>query len=284
MNKILKTIALSIMASAMLTACGSSDKISVVSREEGSGTRGAFVELTKVEQKNDQGKKVDNTTAAAEITNSTSVMITTVISNKNAIGYISLGSLNNTVKAVKIDGVEATVATTKSGMYKIRRPFNLVLKDGNENPIVRDLISFILSKQGQEIVSKKGYVPMDTHADYVSSNVAGKISIAGSSSVTPVMEALKESYIKLNKNVVLEIQQSDSTTGVTTVIDGVADIGMSSRDVTPAEKAKGISPLVIALDGIAVIVNKDNPVQSLSVEKVRDIYTGKVTSWSELTK
>lgn len=284
MKKIVKSIAATIMAASILTACGGSDKISVVSREEGSGTRGAFVELTHVEQKNEQGKKVDMTTANSEITNATSVMIATVISNKNAIGYISLGSLNNDVKAVKINGVEATVANTMSGSYTIRRPFNLVLKNEQSNPLVKDFIKFILSNQGQEIVAKKGYVPMNSAVDYQPSQVEGKISIAGSSSVTPVMESLKEAYLKLNSKAYLEIQQSDSTTGVTTVIEGISDIGMSSREITEAEKAKGVTPLVIALDGIAVIINKENKVDNLSVDNVRDIYMGNLTDWSALAK
>ncbi len=284
MKSIVKLAASALVAVTVLSGCGAGDKISVISREEGSGTRGAFVELTHVLEKNAQGKKVDNTTAAAEITNSTSVMMTTVISNKSAIGYISLGSLNDTVKAVKIDGVAPTVANTKSGAYKIRRPFNLVLKKGVENPVIKDLVAFILSKQGQQIVTKKGYVPMDVTADYQPSNVTGKLSIAGSSSVTPVMESLKEAYIKLNPGVSLEIQQSDSTTGVTTVIEGVSDLGMSSRELSQDEMNKGAEPLVIALDGIAVIVNPENKIDNLSVPNVKDIYTGKITSWTELNK
>lgn len=284
MKSIVKLAASALVAVTVLSGCGAGDKISVISREEGSGTRGAFVELTHVLEKNAQGKKVDNTTAAAEITNSTSVMMTTVISNKSAIGYISLGSLNDTVKAVKIDGVAPTVANTKSGAYKIHRPFNLVLKKGVENPVIKDLVAFILSKQGQQIVTKKGYVPMDVTADYQPSNVTGKLSIAGSSSVTPVMESLKEAYIKLNPGVSLEIQQSDSTTGVTTVIEGVSDLGMSSRELSQDEMNKGAEPLVIALDGIAVIVNPENKIDNLSVPNVKDIYTGKITSWTELNK
>ncbi|MDD6176693.1 MAG: substrate-binding domain-containing protein [Succinivibrionaceae bacterium] len=284
MKGLIRNLVLAALGVSMLAGCGGNDKISVVSREEGSGTRGAFVELTHVLEKNAQGKKIDNTTQAAEITNSTSVMITTVKSNKNAIGYISLGSLNDQIKAVKIDGVIPTVDNTKSGAYKIRRPFILVLKNGVENEVIKDLESFILSKEGQAIVAKKGYVPVDTNYSYASKGLSGKLSIAGSSSVTPVMESLKEAYIKLNPSVTLEIQQSDSTTGVTTVIEGVSNIGMSSRELTEAEKSKGAVPLVIALDGIAVIVNKENKVDSLSVQNVKDIYTGKTVSWSELTK
>ncbi|MGN1392439.1 MAG: substrate-binding domain-containing protein [Succinivibrionaceae bacterium] len=286
-NKFFKLLINLCIATCLLTticACGSNEKISVVSREDGSGTRGAFVELTHVLQKNSQGKKIDNTTNAAEITNSTSVMITTVASNKNAIGYISLGSLNNSIKAVKIDGIEPTITNTKNGSYKIRRPFNIVLRNNEKAPLVKDFLDFIMSFNGQEIVANKGYVPIDATKPYVTSGVEGSISIAGSSSVTPIMEVLKEAYIKLNPKATIEIQQSDSTTGITTVIEGVSDIGMSSRELSNEEKSKGITPTVIALDGIAVIINKENPIISLSIDNIKDIYTGKITTWDEFKK
>lgn len=281
MLKICKFLVIAFLAS-LISACGAGNKILVVSREDGSGTRGAFVELSGVLHKNEEGIKIDNTTLSAEITNSTSVMITTVQSNKNAIGYISLGSLNNSVKALKIEGVEPTVKNTLSGDYKIRRPFNLIVKDNTKNPLIQDFISYVLSKEGQEIVLKKGYVPKNTDTSYISKGISGKITLAGSSSVVPVIEVLKESYIKLNPKVAIELQQSDSTTGINTVIEGIADIGLSSRALTDDEIQKDISYVEIALDGIAVIVNKDNQVNDLSLNSLEGIYVGRITSWEEI--
>lgn len=259
-----------------------SGKIVVVSREDGSGTRGAFIELFGIEQK--QGdKKVDMTTESASITNSTAVMMTTVAGNKDAIGYISLGSLNDTVKGLKIDGAEATAANVKSGAYKISRPFNIVTK-GEPNAITKDFISFILSKQGQEVVSKAGYIGNEQAANYEANKKSGKIVVAGSSSVTPAMEKLKEAYQKLNPDVNIEVQQSDSTTGVKSAISGICDIGMASRDLKKSELDAGVKATVIATDGIAVIVNKDNKLDNMTKAQVADIFTGKVTSWDKLAK
>lgn len=257
-------------------------KIVVVSREDGSGTRGAFIELFGIEQKKD-GKKVDMTTESASITNSTAVMMTTVAGNKDAIGYISLGSLNDTVKALKIDGAAATAANVKSGAYKISRPFNIVTK-GEPNAITKDFINFILSKQGQEVVSKAGYIGNEQAANYEANKKSGKIVVAGSSSVTPAMEKLKEAYQKLNPDVNIEVQQSDSTTGVKSAISGICNIGMASRDLKKSELDAGVKATVIATDGIAVIVNKDSKLDNMTKAQVADIFTGKVTSWDKLAK
>lgn len=257
-------------------------KIVVVSREDGSGTRGAFIELFGIEQSKD-GKKVDMTTESASITNSTAVMMTTVAGNKDAIGYISLGSLNDTVKGLKIDGAEATAANVKRGAYKISRPFNIVTK-GEPNAITKDFISFILSKQGQEVVSKAGYIGNEQAANYAANKKSGKIVVAGSSSVTPAMEKLKEAYQKLNPDVNIEVQQSDSTTGVKSAISGICDIGMASRDLKKSELDAGVKATVIATDGIAVIVNKDNKLDNMTKAQVADIFTGKVTAWDKLAK
>ncbi|MDO4921128.1 MAG: substrate-binding domain-containing protein [Phascolarctobacterium sp.] len=260
----------------------SGGKIVVVSREDGSGTRGAFIELFGIEQK--QGdKKVDMTTESASITNSTAVMMTTVAGNKDAIGYISLGSLNDTVKGLKIDGAEATAANVKSGAYKISRPFNIVTK-GEPNAITKDFINFILSKQGQEVVSKAGYIGNEQAANYAANKKSGKIVVAGSSSVTPAMEKLKEAYQKLNPDVNIEVQQSDSTTGVKSAISGICNIGMASRELKKSELDAGVKATVIATDGIAVIVNKDNKLGNMTKAQVADIFTGKVTSWDKLAK
>ena len=263
------------------TSSSASGNISVVSREDGSGTRGAFVELFGV-QEEQNGEKVDLTTDKAIVTNSTSVMLTTVAGDKSAIGYASLGSLDDTVKVLKIDGTEASVANIKAGSYKISRPFNIVTKD-KISEAAQDFINFILSSDGQAVVEENGYIPLDDTKAYQSSVDSGKVVVSGSSSVTPVMEKLKEAYSKVNSKVEVEIQQSDSSTGITNAIEGTADIGMASRDLKDEETSKGVSSTVIAMDGIAVIVNKDNKVDGLTSEQVKTIFTGKTTSWDGLS-
>ena len=255
--------------------------ITVISREDGSGTRGAFIELFGIEVKNDAGEKVDMTTDDAEITNSTSVMMTSVAANTEAIGYISLGSLNDTVKAVKIDGAEATVDNIKSGTYKIARPFNIATK-GEVSDVAQDFIKYIMSEDGQKVVEDNGYISQGNDGAYESAGLSGKVVVGGSSSVTPVMEKLKEAYVALNPDVTIEVQQSDSTTGMTSAIEGVCDIGMASRDLKDSEIEKGLTGTTIAMDGIAVIVNNDSPVEELSSDSVKGIYTGEITDWADV--
>lgn len=269
---------------AAFAGCGSkgNDAISVLTREEGSGTRGAFIELFGIEQKDADGNKVDKTITSAESTNSTSVMMTTVEGNKNAIGYVSLGSLDETkVKALKVDGNTASAENVKNGSYKIARPFNVATK-GDPTGVASDFLKFILSEDGQKVVEDNGYISQGNNGKYTSSNQSGKITVGGSSSVTPVMEKLKEAYVKLNPDVTVDVQQQDSTTGMTGTIDGVYDIGMASRELKDSEKEAGLVPLVIAMDGIAVIVNKDNVAESITSEKILKIYTGEITLWSEV--
>ena len=255
--------------------------IDVISREDGSGTRGAFIELFGVEQKDASGEKVDYTTDDAEITNSTEVMITSVAGDKQAIGYISLGSRNDSVKALKIDGAAATVDDIKDGTYKIARPFYIVTT-GEVSDVAQDFINFIFSEEGQKVVEDNGYISQGNQGAYTASGKSGKVTVAGSSSVTPVIEKLAEAYKALNSDVTVEVQQSDSTTGVTSSIEGVCDIGMASRDLKDEETAKGAQGQVIAMDGIAVVVNNDNPVDDLTSEQVKDIYVGDTTDWSDL--
>lgn len=255
--------------------------ITVVSREDGSGTRGAFIELFGIEQKNDAGEKVDYTTEDAEITNSTSVMMTTIAGNTEAIGYISLGSLNDTVKAIKIDGAEPSVETIKDGSYKIARPFNIAVKDGLSEA-AEDFIKFIMSDEGQKVVEENGYISQGSEGAYTAAGLEGKVVVAGSSSVTPVMEKLKEAYAALNPKINIEVQQNDSTTGMTSAIEGVCDIGMASRELKDSELEQGLKPTIIAMDGIAVIVNNDSPVTELSSENVKAIFTGEVTDWEDV--
>ena len=258
-----------------------SGQISVISREDGSGTRGAFIELFGVEEKNDAGEKVDNTTVDAQITNNTSVMMSTVAGNQYAIGYISLGSLNDEVKALKIDGAEASAENVENGSYKVSRPFNIVTKDGLSAD-AQDFMDYILSTDGQQVVSDDGYIAIKDTKAYEGSCSGEKVVVAGSSSVTPLMEKLKEAYTKVNSNANIEVQQSDSTTGITSASDGLCDIGMASRDLKDEEKSSGLTATVIATDGIAVIVNKENPTDGLTSDQVKSIYVGDTTDWADV--
>ncbi len=260
-----------------------SQDITVVSREEGSGTRGAFIELLGVEKKDESGNKIDYTTEEAVITNSTNVMMTTVAGNEAAIGYSSMGSLNGTVKALKVDGAEATVENIKSGAYQVSRPFNIATR-GEVSEAAQDFISYILSAEGQAVVSESGYIPLDGAPAYAGKQVSGKIVVAGSSSVTPVMEKLKEAYASVNPNAEIEIQTSDSTTGMQSTIDGVCDIGMASRALKDSELEAGLTGTTIAMDGIAIIVNPNNPVDGMTAAQIEQIFTGAVTTWEGFQK
>lgn len=258
-----------------------SGDISVYSREDGSGTRGAFIELFEIEEKDANGDKVDMTTTAASITNSTSVMMTSVAGDKSAIGYLSLGSLNDTVKALEIDGAKATAANVKNGSYKVARPFNIATKD-DISDAAQDFIDFIVSAEGQAIVEENGYIEVAEDAPaYTASGASGKIIVAGSSSVTPVMEKLQEAYLALNPEVTIEVQQSDSTTGMTMATEGTCDIGMASRELKDSEIEAGLTATVIAQDGIAVIVNTDLELAGLTSAQVKAIYTGEAKTWEE---
>ena len=288
MKKILTLAMCAIMALTAFTGCGNNDSgagsgasnaaITVISREDGSGTRGAFTELMGI-----MVDDVDNTTTSAEISQSTSVVMTTVAGNKNAIGYVSLGSLNDSVKAVKVDGVEATVENIKAGSYAVSRPF-LVVTDDELTDIAKDFISFILSKQGQEIISEEGYITIDdSAAEYETKDgIEGKIVLAGSTSVSPVMQKLADAYKAIYSGVTLEIQQTGSGAGITSTIEGACDIGMSSRELKDEEIAEGIEGTTIAMDGIAVVVNSENTASDLTSEQIRQIFTGEVNDWSEI--
>ena len=294
MKKTIVAMMIMAMTAASVAGCGSSSNdtvaagsmsgaITVLSREDGSGTRGAFIELFGIEQKDADGNKVDNTIDSAEITNSTSVMMTTVAGNKNAIGYVSLGSLDeNQVKAVLIDGAQATAENVKDGTYKVSRPFNIATK-GEPTGLAKDFIDYILSEEGQAVVEENGYVSEGNTGAFEETGAEGKITVGGSSSVTPVMEKLKEAYAAVNPNATIEVQQSDSTTGMTSTIDGTYDIGMASRELKDEEAAE-LTGQVIALDGIAVIVNKENTIDELTSEDVLNIYTGATTDWSEIAQ
>ncbi len=277
MKRFLALLSCAVLMAATAVGCGSqNEKITVVAREDGSGTRSAFSELMGV-VKDDK----DNTTDTAEVTNSTSVMLTTVAGNQAAIGYVSLGSLNDTVKAVKVDGVEATAENVKAGKYAVSRPFNIVT--GKDlTPLAQDFISYILSTDGQAVVDEKGYISVTQGEAYKASGQTGTLTIAGSTSVAPLMEVLADKYMALNSGVKIEIQQSGSSAGITSAVEGVCQIGMASRELKDSETAKGVTATKIAMDGIAVIVNKDNSYSELTSDQIRKIYTGETTRWSDL--
>ena len=245
------------------------------------GTRGAFIELFGIEEKDASGNKVDNTTDEATITNNTEVMMQTVSGNEAAIGYTSLGSLSTAVKALKVDGVEATVENVKNGTYKVSRPFNIATK-GEVSEITQDFINFIMSEEGQKIVEDKGYISEGNKGAFKSNGATGKVVVAGSSSVTPVMEKLADAYKAINSGADIEVQQSDSSTGMTKAADGTCDIGMASRALKDSEISNGLTGTTIAMDGIAVIVNNNNALSDITAEQVKSIFTGEVTKWSEV--
>ena len=274
--------AVSMSAAALAADFDNTQDISVMSREDGSGTRGAFIELFGIEQKDADGNKVDMTTEEAAITNSTSVMMTSVAGDEYAIGYISLGSLDDSVKAVKIDGAEPTVDNVKAGDYKVVRPFNIVTKDDTLTDVDKDFIKFILSADGQQVIADNGYIAGEDGEAFESDMSEGKIVVGGSSSVSPVMEKLVEAYQAINTNADIEIQTTDSTTGVSATQEGNYNIGMASRELKDTET--DVTATTIAQDGIAVIVNKANPTEELTSEQVLNIYTGEVTTWDELAE
>lgn len=257
--------------------------VTIVSREDGSGTRGAFIELFGIEEKQDDGTKVDMTTTDAQITNNTSVMLTTVADNEYAIGYVSLGSLKDSVKALKIDGAEATAENIENGSYKVSRPFNIAVKKDLNNKVAKDFMSFIMSTEGQKVVADEKYIAVADVKDYAGTKPSGSCVVGGSSSVSPLMEKLIEAYKAVNPNASIELQTSDSTTGMTSTIEGSYDIGMASRELKEEEAAE-LEPTVIATDGIAVVVNNANPLDELSADQVKDIYVGNVSTWDEITK
>jgi len=280
-----------ILALSMFAGCGGTDsandgdfdsdkEINLVTREDGSGTRSAFVELLEIEVKNDDGTKQDLTSVEAVVAKATDIMMTSISGDTYSIGYISLGSMNETVKAVKIDEVEATAENVKNGSYAIQRPFNIVTK-GDVDGLAKDFIDFILSADGQKVIAE-GYVSIDdSAADFESASPSGKITVGGSTSVSPIMEKLKEAYLAINPDAEIEIQTTDSSAGITGTIDGILDIGMASRDLKDEEVGE-VDSTQIAIDGLAVIVNNSNPIESLTADQIKSMYIGDTTSWSEV--
>lgn len=257
----------------------SSGDIHVISREDGSGTRGAFVEITEILSKNENREKVDNTTIDAIIQNCTDAVMTTVAGDKDAIGYISLGSLNDTVKAVNVNDVEPTVDNVKSGKYPLQRPFLIAYK--SLNPTTEDFIKYIMSSDAKEIIEQNGYVSSAGEEKYTVQNLSGSIVISGSTSVTPLMEKLIEAYNVFNPDVDIELQSTGSSAGIADVTNDAADLAMSSRNLKDEEK---LESQTMAIDGIAVIVHKDNALSNISMEQLKQIYIGELTDWSGLEK
>ena len=307
-KKVISILLTGVMAIAMFGGCGESDGddagtntevnvsednkignfdanelISVYSREDGSGTRGAFVELFGIEQKNAEGIKVDYTTVEAIITNSTDVMMTSVAGDTYGIGYISLGSLNDTVKPLKIDGVEATIENIKAGAYTVARPFNIATKS-EVNEVTQDFINYIMSAEGQAIVERKGYISVAGEESFTTNHATGKVVVGGSSSVTPVMEKLIEGYLTINPDAEIELNTTDSSTGMSQTAEGILDIGMASREIKASELETGLVGMTIAMDGIAVIVNLENPMENLESEVVKTIFMGEAYEWSEVAE
>lgn len=263
---------------AETTAEAMSGEISVVVREDGSGTRDAFNELMGLIDENDN----DLTYAGAEVTNSTSVVMSTVAGNPQAIGYISLGSLSDEVKAIKVDGAEPTVDNVKSGTYKVSRPFNVAYAEGSLSDVAQDFMNYVMSAEGQAIIEEEGYISVAEGAEsYTGSGMSGKVTLAGSTSVSPVMEVLADEYKALNPDVTIEIQQTGSSAGISSAIEGACDIGMSSRELDE-EEASALTSTQIALDGIAVIVNNENPITDLTTDQIHSIFVGDVLDWGEL--
>lgn len=286
MKKILAMMLCAFTLTGALAGCanqeaGGNDTITVISREEGSGTRDAFEELFSLQEKNAQGKKYSLTTTDAEIYSSTSVVLTSVAGDKNAIGYLSLGSLKDTVKALAIDGAQATVENVKNGSYKITRPFNIATKE-DAPELAKDFVAYILSEEGQKVVEDNGYISNGNNGAYAGSKPAGSITVSGSSSVTPLMEKLIEAYEAINADADIKLQTNDSTTGMNDVAEGKSAIGMASREVKDSEKEKGLISTQICTDGVAVIVNTENEIDGLTSEQVMKIYVGEITKWSEV--
>lgn len=255
-----------------------SKTINVVTRENGSGTRGAFVEIVGVVDSEDN----DAIYQEAVVQQGTNAVMSTVAGDLYGIGYISLGSLNETVKTVKVNGSEPTVENIKAGDYPISRPFNIAYKDGGLSELGQDFVNFIMSAEGQAIVAENSLIEAEDAAPaYASSGATGDIVVGGSTSVTPAMEALAEAYMERNVDTNIEIQSTGSTAGITGVIDGNVEIGMASRELKD-EEAAVLKHQAIGIDGIAIIVHNNNPIDDLSLEQVKTIYLGETTAWSEV--
>ena len=291
----MKKILLAILSIAMVgvlgvaaVGCGEdkmTDTITVITRESGSGTRGAFIELTGVQQKDKDGNKVDRTVKTAQVANSTAVALQNVQKNPSAIAYISLGSLTDSVKAVPFEGTAATVDNIKNGSYTLSRPFNLAYKEDNDNPTLADFMKYIASTEAAEVINGEDFIAPENTASYTKPATAPteKLVVNGSSSVYPLMQALVESYCKASgvSKSTIDLQFNDSTAGMTGAMNGTYDLGMASRELEESEAA-ALQSVVLATDGIAVIVNNMNPITNITKEQLCNIYIGVATKWSDV--
>lgn len=264
------------LLTVLLTGCRENADINVISREAGSGTRDAFTQLTGIKENGS-----DNTAVTSEITSSTFVVIKSVAGDKNAIGYVSLGTLAGDIKALKINGTAPSAENIENGTYPLVRTFNIVDR-GDLTAEAQDFVDFVMSAEGREIIEKEGYVAAgeaDSPEKSEKDSRKGRIVIAGSTSVAPLMDVLADKYMKYHPKVKIEIQQTGSGAGITSVLAGACDIGISSRELTEEEMAKGARASAIARDGIVVIVNQENETEDMTIDEIRDIFTGRRTVW-----
>ena len=289
MNRKMMQGLVAVAAAVVLAGCDRgfdpAAEIGLVSREDGSGTRSAFIELTGIQTKGSDGRKIDRTSPTTMIASSTAVALTTVAGDPASLGYLSLGAVNDSVKIVKVDGVAPTREDIAAGRYALVHPFNVVTKGPIEalKPAARDFLNWILCEEGQRIVERAGYLRVSTVIPYTgAASVAGKVVCSGSSSVTPCMEKLKEAYCRTHVGVSIEVQQSDSSSGVADARDGGCDLGMASRALKGSESGSGLVATPIALDGLAVVVSPLNPIESISKEHLRKAFTGEISTWSQM--
>ncbi|HBC29891.1 MAG TPA: phosphate ABC transporter substrate-binding protein [Clostridiales bacterium] len=291
-SKLLSIITLALMLSMVFAGCTQEtpgtpaadfdfDKdITVVARDAASGTRGAFHEIMNIIVK-ENDTEVDKLVVGALEFDGTDKVITAIEGDKYGIGYISLGSVSERIKAVAVDGVEPTVENVRSGSYSVSRPFLLVTK-GTESKLVKDFLKFTESAEGQAITNEMKFIgAIDAPGEYTASGMSGTIKVAGSTSVAPLMEKLQEAYNELNPDVTFETQAQGSSQGIKAAIDGSYDIGMASRELK-AEEASELNRYVLAIDGIAVIVNNENPKSDLAADDITNIYIGEITKWNEV--
>ena len=248
--------------------------IAVFTREDGSGTRSAFIEITGVG---------DDMYIEAVVQNETAQILTSVETNDSGIGYVSVGSLSDSVKALEIDGVIPSNETIMDGSYSLQRPFLVVVTDEKKNdPLVQDFLDFMLSIEGQELAANRTTQAVDNPSAYSPSGLSGTLKVGGSTSVEPLMQQMREAYIAHNPGVEIEISGGGSGTGINEATEGILDLGMSSRELRDNEKEL-LTDIAIALDGVAVIVNAANPLTGLTLDQVREIYVGEIIRWNQIS-
>ena len=253
--------------------------LTVTSREDGSGTRKSFIEQVGLIKEDKNGNYKDLTTDNSMVINSTNGVLKAVGVDKTAIAYVSLTALDDSVKAIKIDGVSPNKTTIESGEYKLQRPFGLVYKKDSAKDLSKDFLEYVKSKSAKNLIEDEGLLAITNEKEYKSKNLKGKLTITGSSSLSSIVEKLAENYEKLNKNVEVEVLSNESLTGLKNVKDNVVDIAMVSNKL----QDENLFSEIFAIDGIAIIVNKDNTqINDLTMEQLRDIYRGEIKNTGEL--